>query len=81
MRPGAFSFSGKWLPTVRALSETGMGYTVVAVTLNDGRIYKQALIDSGYLSRVRGLPIVPFEEEDITDIKATHAKWDWNETP
>jgi hypothetical protein len=81
MNPGAFAFSGKWLPSVKALRETGMGYTVVSVTLNDGRIYEQALIDSGCLSRVRGLPTVPFAENDITDIKATHAKWDWKETP
>jgi hypothetical protein len=72
MKPGAFAFSGRWLPTVKALGETGMGYTVVSVTLNDGRTFEQALIDSGYLCRVRGLATVPFAENDITDIKATH---------
>jgi hypothetical protein len=81
MKPGAFVFSGKLLPAVKALGETGMGYTVVSVTLNDGRIYEQALIDSGCLARVRGLPAVPFVEDDIADIKPTHAKWDWKETP
>ena len=58
-----------------------MGYTVVQVTLTDGRIYPQALIDFGSLFRVRGLPNVPFSEDDIADIKQTDAKWDWNENP
>lgn len=81
MRPGAFLFSGKWVDTVRGLSETGMGYTVVRVTLMDGRKFEQVVIDSGYLSRVRGLPDVPFSEEDIAKIESTHEKWNWDETP
>jgi hypothetical protein len=81
MRDGAFKFAGNWLPTVRALGETGMGYVVVRVALRDGRTYPQVLIDSGHLSRVRGLPNIPFAEDDIAEIKQTDAKWDWDETP
>ena len=81
MRSGTFVFSGKWLAEVKALKETGMGYTVVKITLIDGRTFDQVIIDSGRLARVRGLPTVPFVEDDIAEIAATHKKWNWDETP
>ena len=81
MREGAFPFSGPWLERVKALGETGMGYTVVSITLADGRIFPQVVIDSGLLMRVRGLPNVPFTESDIAIIKQNDAKWPWSETP
>jgi hypothetical protein len=58
-----------------------MGYTVVSITLKDGRRFDQVWIDSGCLCRVKGLPDVPFTEADIASIKQTDAKWDWNESP
>ena len=81
MRPGAFFFSGKWANAVRALSETGRDYTVISVGLADGRKFDQVLIESGYLSRIRGIPDVPFSENDITEMKQTDAKWNWGENP
>jgi hypothetical protein len=81
MRPGAFFFTAKWADAVRALDETGVGYTVVSIALADGRKFDQALIDSGYLTRVRGLPDVPFCEADIIELKQTDAKWNWGESP
>ena len=81
MRPGAFLFSEKWRPVVRGLPETGMGYTIVSVMLRDGRRFDQVVVDSGYLCRVRGLSDVPFTENDVAEIKATHDKWDWAEKP
>jgi hypothetical protein len=81
MRDGAFVFSGKWLSAVRQLGETGMGYVVVSIALRDGRPYPQVLIGSGHLSRVRGLPHIPFAEDDIAEIKQTDTKWNWDETP
>lgn len=66
---------------VQHLPETGMGYTVVTIRLRDGREFKQVVIDSGYLARVRGLTDVPFTETDIAEIIPTHDKWNWKETP
>jgi hypothetical protein len=81
-RRGAFEFAGKWRDHVRALPETGMGYIVVSVALRDGRTFDQVLIsDTGYVDRVRGLPDIPFIEDDIVKIIATHRKWDWKEAP
>jgi hypothetical protein len=34
-------------------------------------------VDSGNLSRIRGLKTIPFTEEDIEEITVTHEKWDW----
>ncbi len=81
LRPGAFSLSAKWSEKANALPETGMGYTVVSVVLHDGRTFRQVVIDSGFVARVRGLPDVPFTERDIADFEANHEKWDWAEVP
>ncbi|HEY3778161.1 MAG TPA: hypothetical protein VGL35_08880 [Rhizomicrobium sp.] len=78
---GNFQFSGKWHELVRNLPETGMDYTIVRIVLNDGRRFDQAMIDSGRLVRIRGLPCIPFSEEEVVEIAATHEKWKWNEKP
>jgi hypothetical protein len=78
MRPGAFQFARKWMETVKHLGETGMGYTVVSITLSDGRVFPQAVIDSSYMSRIRSLPDVLFSEDDVSAIKQTNEKWDWS---
>ena len=80
-RTGAFDFFGKWKGTVLALGETGMGYTVVRIVLTDGTVYPQAVITGGCLSRIRGIAIIPFTEDDIAAIKQTDEPWDWSETP
>ena len=58
-----------------------MGYTIVRVVLPDGRKFEQAVIDSGWLARVRGLSDVPFSEGEISEIIPTHEKRDWQESP
>jgi hypothetical protein len=69
--------SRKWIEHLRSQPETGMGYQVVAVTLNDGRVFPQAVVDSGYLARIRGLKQIPFTDDAIAEINVTHEKWDW----
>jgi hypothetical protein len=81
LRPGTFEFRGEWQQKVKALPETGMGYCVVSIALRDGRKFEQVVIDSGWLSRVRGLADVPFCEEDIAAIAPSHETWEWEETP
>jgi hypothetical protein len=81
VRAGAFVFSGEWLETVRHLPETGMGYTIAAITLEDGRIFEQVVINFACLTRVRGRSDVPFRESDISGIRATHEIWNWREKP
>jgi hypothetical protein len=74
VRQGAFLFKDEWADKVRTLPETGMGYTMVCITLRDGQQF-DAIIDSGWLSCVRARADVPFAEADITAIKPTHEKW------
>jgi hypothetical protein len=81
MRQGAFVFSGEWVAIVRSLPETGMGYTVATVKLREGRIFEQVIIEAGRLTRVRGLPTVPFTEHEIAEITPTHETWDWTDIP
>ncbi len=68
-RRGAFEFAGKWRVHVRAQPETGMGYIVASMTLRDGRRFDQVLLtDTGRVDRVRGLPDIPFIEDEIVGL-------------
>lgn len=55
-----------------------MGYTIVTVVLRDRRRFEQCVFGSGYISRIRGRPDVPFTDRDIENILVTHDKWDFN---
>ena len=66
-----------WAPVLLNKAETGMGYYVATVKLRDGTLYRQVVIDSGFVTRVRGFESVPFDPADIVDIDVTHEKWDW----
>jgi hypothetical protein len=69
----------QWAPVLLKQGETGMGYQVATVRLRDGASYPQVVIDSGFVTRVRGFASVPFDPADIVDIQVTHDKWDWHE--
>jgi hypothetical protein len=66
-----------WAPILLKKAETGMGYYVANVRLRNGTIYRQVVIDSGFVANVRGFKSVPFDPADIVDIDVTHEKWDW----
>ena len=57
--------------------ETGMGYQIVSVWLNDGRRFDQVVLTGGHVTQVRGYPEVPFEPLEVKRIKVTHKKWDF----
>lgn len=67
----------RWGPKLIAQPETGMGYQVASIILKDGSRYDQALIESGCVTRIRGLTEIPFSENEISDIVVTHDKWDF----
>ena len=54
-----------------------MGYQIATAHLNDGRVFKQVIIDSGYVTAVRGHSVVPFAEADVDRFVVTHDKWKW----
>ncbi len=61
-----------------AMPETGMGYQVVSIVLEDGTRYVQAVIIEGQVTELRGLETIPFTSEQIADVILTHEKWDFN---
>ena len=70
--------SKKWINQIIPQGETGMGYHIATVRLKDGRSFKQVVIDSGFITQIRGLTDIPFTEEEIAEIVVTHDKWSFN---
>ena len=64
----------------RTQPETGMGYWVATAVLKDGREIKQVIVNSGYVTHVKGYKDIPFNESDIDHFIVTHEKWDWSYT-
>jgi len=74
-RRGAFEFTGKWAELFRSFPETGMGYTVIGVTLQDGRMFDQVAVGNrGVVHQARGLEDIPFTQDDIIAMIATHKR-------
>ena len=71
------ALSPKWAAQLTGQPETGMGYQVVSVILKNGQRFDQAIIDSGYITRVRRFKEIPFTEDEIQEIIVTHDKWDF----
>ena len=61
----------------RSERKTGMGYWIVTTVLLDGREFEQTVVNSGYVTRVRGYPAIPFTEAEIDHFVVTHDKWDF----
>jgi hypothetical protein len=55
--------------------ETGMGYWIATAHLRDGRVLKQVLVESGYVTMVHGHAGVPFDEADVDRFVVSHDKW------
>ena len=54
--------SEKWIKELLSRPETGIGYHIVSVILKNGKKYDQVVIDSGYLTKIRGMKNIPFKE-------------------
>jgi len=68
----------KWAPFLNSQPETGMGFWVVTVKTNSGMVYERVVIDSGFVTALHGYDVIPFDPSDISEIKVTHDKWDFN---
>jgi hypothetical protein len=69
--------SDKWIDFLISRPETGMGYQICTIVLNNGMQYKQAVIDSGFITKIKDIDGIPFSEDDIAEIVITHEKWKW----
>jgi hypothetical protein len=72
------TLSAKWTSELVNQPETGMGYQVVSVILQDGRRFDQTAVVEGIITEIRGLDEIPFTEDQIAQIILTHDKWDFN---
>jgi hypothetical protein len=72
-----FALNEKWVDKLVSQPETGMGYHVVLVILNDGRRYDHVIVNGGYVTKVKGYKNIPFNDEDIGDTVVTPDRWDF----
>ncbi len=70
--------SSKWAPDLISQGETGMGYQIVSVELENGMHYDQVVVIGGTISQIKGVNGIPFCEDQIVKIIVTHDKWDFN---
>ena len=70
--------SDKWTSKLCSQNETGMGYQIVSVILNDGKQFDQVVIIEGIITQIKKLNNTPFSEEQIKEIIVTQDKWDFN---
>lgn len=54
--------------------ETGMGYQIATITLNDGRRFERVCIIEGYLASIDGNNDIPFDSSEVQSILVTHDK-------
>jgi hypothetical protein len=56
--------------------ETGMGYQVVSLHLQDGRrINDVVIVESSLIVEIRGQTKIDFDPHEISEIELTHRKW------
>jgi len=71
----------KWSSFLYKKAESGMGYQVVDIVLNDETVVKDvAIIESHLIGQIRGYKghMPPFDVANIKDIKLTHNRWDFS---
>lgn len=70
----------KWAEFLRKQPETGMSYWTGNITLADGRIFHDVIIDGGYITKIRGLADIPFDVDEVVSIQVTGKRWNWGLT-
>jgi hypothetical protein len=66
--------SNKWAPTLVSQPETGMGYQIASIFLQDGSRFDRVLIVGGYVTKVGESTDIPFDEGEIAKIVVNHGK-------
>lgn len=64
---------------LKQATETGIGYQVVSVELNDGRFFDQVVVSEGFIIEVRGYKEIPFAPEDVASVSVNHKRWNFRE--
>lgn len=64
---------------LKRAGETGIGYQVVSVVLEDGRTFEQVATSEGCIIEVRGHREIPFAPEDVASVSVNHKGWNFRE--
>jgi hypothetical protein len=71
--------SERWVSLFQAKPEAGMGFHTGNVQLQDDRRFEDVIFTSGYITKVRGHTVVPFEAAEVASIQVTNRRWNWDE--
>jgi hypothetical protein len=74
-----FKLADYWIEKLINQPETGMGYYIANLIHRDVRKINQVVIDSGFVTKVRGKTEIYFTVNDIEEILVTHEKWNFDE--
>jgi len=64
---------------LKRATETGIGYQVVSVELNDGRFFEQVVVSEGFIIEVRGCKEIPFAPNDVASVSVNHKRWNFRD--
>ena len=62
---------------LKRAGETGIGYQVVSVELQDGRRFDQVVTSEGHIIEVRGYKEIPFSAEEVASVNVNHKLWNF----
>ena len=62
---------------LKRAGETGIGYQVVSVELQDGRKFDQVVTSEGHIIEVRGYKEIPFSAEEVSFVSVNHKLWNF----
>ena len=65
--------------SLKCEKETGIGYQVVPVKLNDGRCFDQVVASEGCIIQVRGYEAVAFAPDDLASVSVNHKRWNFRD--
>lgn len=67
------------LDDLKQHGETGIGYQLISVDLNDGRHFDQVVVSEGCIIEVRGYEEIPFAPEDVAFVSVNHRRWNFRD--
>jgi len=67
------------LDHLKRTEETGIGYQIISVDLNDGRHFDQVLVSEGCVIEVRGYEEIPFAPAEVAVVNVNHKRWNFKD--
>lgn len=66
-----------FVDNLKSAGETGIGYQVVSVELQDGRKFDQVVASEGCVIEVRGFKEIPFAPDEVASVNVNHKRWNF----